>query len=518
MKLSSWNLPSLALCIASVFITPALAQNADESFSPTVGQAGKDVVWVPTPPALVETMLDMAKVTPRDFVMDLGSGDGRNVIAAAKRGARALGVEFNPKMVELSKQAAAKEGVADKAQFVQGDMFEADISQATVLALFLLSDNLRRLTPKFLELKPGTRIVLNHYGIDGWEPDETQRTSGECLAWCTALLYIVPAKVAGTWRLPQGELTLEQNFQMVSGTFAVDGANAQIEKGRLRGDELSFTVGRTQYVGRVNGDVMTGTAQGGTSGAWKATRAAPFEPMVGQEGKDVIWVPTPLALTEKMLDMAKVTPNDFVIDLGSGDGRNVIAAAKRGARGLGVEYNEKMVELSKQIAAKEGVADKAQFVQGDMYEADISQATVMALFLLPENLRRLTPKFLALKPGARIVANGFGIDGWEAEETGRSTGECGSWCTAFLYIVPAQVAGTWRLPNGELTFEQKFQMLSGTLKTGNGASKISSARLNGDQITFTAGDTKYSGRVVGDVMEGRAVGMTSGAWKATKVK
>jgi SAM-dependent methyltransferase len=242
----------------------------------------------------------------------------------------------------------------------------------------------------------------------------------------------------------------------------------------------------------------------------------PFEPVVGQEGKDVIWVPTPLALTEKMLDMAKVTPNDFVIDLGSGDGRNVIAAAKRGARGLGVEYNPDMVELSRRTAEKEGVADKAQFVQGDMYEADISQATVMALFLLPENLRRLTPKFLALKPGSRIVANGFGIDGWEADETGRSTGECGSWCTAFLYIVPAHVAGTWRLPKGELTLEQKFQVLSGTLRNGSTVTKISDARLRGDQISFTAGNTKYTGRVAGDVIEGRTAGMSSGAWKATR--
>jgi SAM-dependent methyltransferase len=242
----------------------------------------------------------------------------------------------------------------------------------------------------------------------------------------------------------------------------------------------------------------------------------PFEPVVGQEGKDVIWVPTPIALTEKMLDMAKVTPNDFVIDLGSGDGRNVIAAAKRGARGLGVEYNEKMVELSRRLAEKEGVADKAQFVQGDMYEADISQATVMALFLLPENLRRLTPKFLALKPGSRIVANGFGIDGWEADETGKSTGDCGSWCTAFLYIVPAQVGGTWKLSKGELTLEQRFQMLWGTLKTGGTVAKITNARMRGDQISFTAGNTKYTGRVAGDVMEGRATGMTAGAWKATR--
>jgi SAM-dependent methyltransferase len=246
------------------------------------------------------------------------------------------------------------------------------------------------------------------------------------------------------------------------------------------------------------------------------TAEKPFEPVVGQEGKDVIWVPTPHALTEKMLDMAKVTSTDFVMDLGSGDGRNVIAAAKRGARGMGVEYNPKMVDYARQMAEKEGVADKAQFVQGDMYEADISEASVMALFLLPENLRRLTPKFLTLKPGSRIVANGFGIDGWEADETGRSSGECGSWCTAYLYIVPARVAGTWQLPQGELALEQKFQMLSGSFKNGTAVTAISSARMRGDQITFTAGDTTYSGRVNGDSMEGRSSGMRAGAWKATR--
>ncbi len=272
MSLSHWKSTLLAACAVSVFSIPALAQKADEPFAPTVGQAGKDVVWVPTPPALVETMLDMAKVTAKDFVIDLGSGDGRNVIAAAKRGAKALGVEYNADMVALSTQIAAKEGVAERAQFVQGDMFAADISEATVLALFLLTDNLRRLTPKFLDLKPGTRIVLNHYGIEGWEPDAQQRTSGECVAWCTALLYIVPAKVSGTWQVPGGELSLDQKFQMVSGTYSVDGANAPVEKGRLLGDQITFTVGQTQYSGRVNGDVITGTAKGGTNGTWTAKK------------------------------------------------------------------------------------------------------------------------------------------------------------------------------------------------------------------------------------------------------
>src|SRR4051812_37273694 len=162
------------------------AHAADDSYKPIVGQEGKDVVWVPTPPALVEKMLDMAKVTPRDYVMDLGSGDGRNIIAAAKRGARAMGVEYNPKMVELSTQTAHSEGVGERAKFVQGDMYEADISQATVLALFLLPENLRKLTAKFLDLKPGARIVANHFGIEGWDADETGRSEGDCMAWCTA--------------------------------------------------------------------------------------------------------------------------------------------------------------------------------------------------------------------------------------------------------------------------------------------------------------------------------------------
>jgi len=252
------------------------------------------------------------------------------------------------------------------------------------------------------------------------------------------------------------------------------------------------------------------------AGVAQDTTDKPFEPTVGQEGKDVIWVPTPFVLVEKMLDMAKVTPKDFVMDLGSGDGRNVIAAAKRGARALGVEYNPKMVELSKERAAKEGVAEKAQFVQGDMFEADISKATVLALFLLTDNLNKLAPKFLGAQPGTRIVSNGFEISGWTAEETQRSEGDCGSWCTAHLYIVPAKVAGTWKLGQGELVLEQKAQSLSGTWSAGGKSTAISDARIRGDQLVFTAGGSDYSGRVKGDTMQGRVKGMSSGAWAATR--
>ena len=248
-----------------------LAQSGSgETYQPVPGQPGKDVVWVPTPYPLIEKMLDMAQVTPQDYVMDLGSGDGRNIIMAAKRGARALGVEYNAEMVELSRRSAAKEGLAGRARFVQGDMFEADISQATVLALFLLPDNLRRLAPKFMsQLKPGTRVVMNGFAIPEWSPDRTETASGDCGNWCTSHLYYVPAKVAGNWRLPQGTLRFEQNFQMLSGML-----NKQpIANGRLKGDEISFTVGDAQYIGRVNGNVISGEVKGGPRpGPWKATR------------------------------------------------------------------------------------------------------------------------------------------------------------------------------------------------------------------------------------------------------
>ncbi|MGH9174048.1 MAG: class I SAM-dependent methyltransferase [Vicinamibacterales bacterium] len=253
---------------------PAHAQQAQpKPFEPTVGQAGKDVVWVPTPPELVEKMLDMAAVTPQDVVMDLGSGDGRNIIAAAKRGAHAVGVEFNPDMVALSQRLAREAGVADKATFIQGDMYEADISRSTVLALFLLPDNLRKLTQKFLTLKPGTRLVMNTFGIPDWEADVTETIGGTCPSWCTSLLYIVPAQVGGTWKLPQGELTLMQTFQKVSGTLSAGGTAAPIANAKLRGDQLTFAVGDTEYTGRVIGDRIEGLAMNAAGKqSWTASR------------------------------------------------------------------------------------------------------------------------------------------------------------------------------------------------------------------------------------------------------
>jgi SAM-dependent methyltransferase len=255
------RLMALVLCLTA----------AGASAQPFEGEPGKDVVWIASPRDMVEKMLDMARVTPQDYVIDLGSGDGRNVIAAAKRGARALGVEYNPELVEVSRRAAAAAGVADKVTFVQGDMFEADISQATVLILFLIPDNLRRLDARFRALKPGTRLVSNTYDISGWYGEETGRTE-PCLTWCVATLYIVPAPVAGVWRLPDAELTLEQDLQLVFGTYETAGISVRIEGGRLHGNDIGFTVNGVAYEGRVQGDTMEGIAKGRSTHAWKATR------------------------------------------------------------------------------------------------------------------------------------------------------------------------------------------------------------------------------------------------------
>jgi SAM-dependent methyltransferase len=241
----------VAASAAAQVTTPA------KPFEPTVGRAGKDVVWVPTPQSLVDKMLDMAKVTSDDIVMDLGSGDGRTVITAAKRGATATGIEYDPDMVDLSKQNAIAAGVTGKASFMKADLFETDLSKATVITMFLLQSINMQLRPKLLDLKPGTRIVSNSFTMDDWEPDEDASVT-DCTSWCTAHLWIVPAKVGGTWSTPAGPLTLTQQFQMVSGSLGT----TPIAEGRLRGDAISFTAGGAKYEGRVNGDTIEGTADG----------------------------------------------------------------------------------------------------------------------------------------------------------------------------------------------------------------------------------------------------------------
>ncbi len=264
----------LILCL-SMIAAGLFAQAAvSADFQPQEGQAGKDVIWLPTCQELVDKMLDMAKVTPQDYVVDLGSGDGRTVISAAKRGARALGIEYNPDMVEFSKENAAREGVSEKAKFIQADLFESDFSQATVITMFLMPHINLMLRPKILDFKPGTRVVSNSFTMEDWTPDRTETVNNEdCANYNTALLWIVPAKVEGIWKLPQGELTLKQSFQMVTGTYKSGSRAVPVTNGKLEGDVINFSAGGVKYSGRVEGNTMQGTFEsGGKSGKWNATR------------------------------------------------------------------------------------------------------------------------------------------------------------------------------------------------------------------------------------------------------
>jgi SAM-dependent methyltransferase len=241
------------LCFTLVLASApaAAAQQEGKPYEPQLNQPGKDVQWVPTPPALVEKMLDLAAVTPRDVVVDLGSGDGVLVIAAARRGARARGIEYDARLVEYSKQRAEEAGVGARTRFVRGDIFKTDFSDASVVTTFLLPSMNLRLRPTFMAMKPGTRIVANTFGIGEWQADEEVAIE-PCERWCKGMLWIVPARVGGTWRTPKGDLTLTQRFQFLTGTLGKD----PIEDGRLRGEAISFTVGSTMYSGRVEGTRM----------------------------------------------------------------------------------------------------------------------------------------------------------------------------------------------------------------------------------------------------------------------
>ena len=259
----------LFLLVLSLSTTSACAQAARD-YEPRVGQAGKDVVWVPTPDELVEKMLDLANVTASDYVIDLGSGDGRTVITAAKRGAQAHGIEYNPEMVELSKRNAAIEKISARATFAKEDLFESDFSKATVITMFLLPQINLKLRPKLLDLKPGTRIVSNSFTMGEWQEDESASTDDNCTGWCTALLWIVPAKVEGVWQLAQGELTLKQSYQFISGSLKSGNEITPIAAGKLKGGHILFNAGGVLFVGEVNGNTMQGTVS--TGGRWSATR------------------------------------------------------------------------------------------------------------------------------------------------------------------------------------------------------------------------------------------------------
>jgi hypothetical protein len=259
--------------ILTALAAPFFSTLHPAEYSPKSGQAGKDVVWVGNPDIMVQKMLDIAGVTASDYVFDLGSGDGRNVIAAAKRGARAHGIEYDADLVEFSKRAAAKERVSDKATFERGDVFVADFTKATVVVLFLTPEMNIRLRPRLLNLKAGTRVVANTFAIGDWNPDQIHNITENCERFCTARLWFVPARVNGTWQFPAGKLVLKQTYQTFSGALKSGAGNLPVS-GRLRGEQITFHGGKTQYTARVDGDVMEGFARtAGVDDKFRATRS-----------------------------------------------------------------------------------------------------------------------------------------------------------------------------------------------------------------------------------------------------
>jgi Methyltransferase domain len=249
---------------------------SEADYQPELAQPGKDVVWVPTPDALVNRMLDLAKVSASDHVIDLGSGDGRLVMMAAKRGARAHGIEYSAGLVELSKRTAQQAGLAAKATFAKADLFDSDLSAATVITLFLSPEINLKLRPKLLNLKPGTRIVSNTFNMGDWLPDDKAASTDDerSVYYRTAMLWIVPAKVSGAWQSAQALITFSQRYQMIDGTLQAKGAATPITGARLRGDQISFSAHGARYTGAVSGSIINGTITvGGASQGWRATRA-----------------------------------------------------------------------------------------------------------------------------------------------------------------------------------------------------------------------------------------------------
>jgi precorrin-6B methylase 2 len=268
-----------AILLLSLLASPAAAQK----YEPQVGQEGKDVIWVPTPDDVVNRMLTMAQVTPKDLVMDLGAGDGKITIAAAKKfGARAIGIEYNPDMAQHANENARKAGVhgegPGKALIRRGDIFATDFSKADVITMYLLPQLNMKLRPQILSMKPGTRVVSHAFTMEDWEADEISSADGR-----RAYFWIVPAPVAGTWQIEaagrRAELQLEQKFQKISGTVALGDVHAGLRYPELRGADISFTyvdasAVRRDFAGRVEGNRMQGTFRDdkGQEGRWSATK------------------------------------------------------------------------------------------------------------------------------------------------------------------------------------------------------------------------------------------------------
>lgn len=256
LRASTFALAGLLIAAGSAFAKDR--KECDRVYKPSVGQPGKDVVWVPTPDELVARMLGMAKVTPKDLVYDLGAGDGKIAIAAGKLGATAVGIEYNPDMVKLAQCYVEADGVAGNVKIIHGDIFKEDFSKATVVTMYLLPELNLRLRPTILAMKPGTRVTSHQFTMGDWEADETAE-----IDYRTAYLWIVPAKVEGSWSLRdanglQFAVALTQKYQKISGDVTVGGKKQPLVGAALRGDEIRFAFNDDKGVTRT----LSGTVRG----------------------------------------------------------------------------------------------------------------------------------------------------------------------------------------------------------------------------------------------------------------
>jgi Methyltransferase domain len=260
---------ALLACVAAQATT---REQCEKQFAPRIGEPGKDVMWVPTPDELARAMLKAAGTTAADYVVDLGAGDGKIPIAAAKEfGATALGVEYNPELVKLAQCNVLAEGLTDKVKIREADIFATDFSAATVLTLYLLSDLNMRLRPTILKMKPGTRVVSNTFKMGAWSPDQFIESE---LGNTRAYMWIVPAQVAGTWEFrEQGgpdhfRISMTQHFQEIEGTLLGGVRASSLRNARLRGAEIEFTLvgrgaGSLKFRGAIANDQIDALAEAG---------------------------------------------------------------------------------------------------------------------------------------------------------------------------------------------------------------------------------------------------------------
>jgi len=257
---AAWAISCLLLCS----IGWAQTAGTEVTYKPTLGQMGKDVMWLPTPKELVDNMLSMAQVNDQDLLYDLGAGDGVIAITAAKKhGARAVGIEYNPKLAAFAQQKVIEAGVQDKVRIVHGDIFQTDFSQATVLTLYLLPEINYQLRPTILKMKPGTRVVSHDFDMVAWEPDAITQT-----ARSRAMMWVVPADVAGNWTFQPSNgapfgVRLEQVFQRIGGVRRFGGQEQALVGAQLQADRLSFQyVAADQSIHTVKATVQGNRMQG----------------------------------------------------------------------------------------------------------------------------------------------------------------------------------------------------------------------------------------------------------------